>query len=127
MNPFESNAALDMQGQYPSSNTHKYSVILPTYNERKNLPIIIWLLAKVFTEKCAPLYHSHSWLTSNVFVFPSYCSYSSVQECSELAWEVIVVDDNSPDGTQEVAKELATTYGEDKILLKPRAGKLGLG
>jgi len=27
----------------------KYSVILPTYNERKNLPIIIWLLAKTFT------------------------------------------------------------------------------
>ncbi|KAH9036616.1 glycosyltransferase family 2 protein [Lactarius pseudohatsudake] len=96
MNPFESNAALDMQGQYPSSNTHKYSVILPTYNERKNLPIIVWLLARVFAE-------------------------------NELAWEVIVVDDNSPDGTQEVAKELITTYGEDKILLKPRAGKLGLG
>ena len=52
MNPFESNAALNMQGQHQSSNTHKYSVILPTYKERKNLPIIIWLLAKVFIEKC---------------------------------------------------------------------------
>jgi len=40
---------------------------------------------------------------------------------------VIVVDDNSPDGTQEVARQLAATYGEDKIVLKPRAGKLGLG
>jgi len=30
---------------------HKYSVILPTYNERKNLPIIVWLLAKMFIEK----------------------------------------------------------------------------
>ena len=46
---------------------------------------------------------------------------------SDLAWEVIVVDDNSPDGTQEVARQLAATYGEDKIVLKPRAGKLGLG
>jgi acetyl esterase/lipase len=52
MNPFESNAALNMQGQYPSTNTHKYSVILPTYNERENLPIIVWLLAKMFNEKC---------------------------------------------------------------------------
>jgi hypothetical protein len=26
----------------------KYSVILPTYNERKNLPVIVWLLAKTF-------------------------------------------------------------------------------
>lgn len=52
MNPFESNAALNMQGQHLSPNTHKYSVILPTYKERKNLPIIVWLLAKVFSEKC---------------------------------------------------------------------------
>ena len=51
MNPFESNASLNMQGSFGSSDTHKYSVILPTYNERKNLPVIIWLLAKTFTEK----------------------------------------------------------------------------
>ena len=51
MNPFESNAALNMQGQN-ISNTPKYSVILPTYKERKNLPLIVWLLAKVFSEKC---------------------------------------------------------------------------
>ncbi|KAF9068475.1 glycosyltransferase family 2 protein [Rhodocollybia butyracea] len=98
MNPFASTAALDMQGQFPTQDTHMYSVILPTYNERKNLPIIIWLLAKTFTE-------------------------------NELAWEIIIVDDASPDGTQEVARQLALTYGEDKIasILKPRAGKLGLG
>jgi hypothetical protein len=52
MNPFETNAALNMQGQHHSSNTHKYSVILPTYKERKNLPLIVWLLAKTFSEKC---------------------------------------------------------------------------
>lgn len=63
----------------------------------------------------------------------------------QLDWEVVVVDDASPDGTLEVAKELAKVYGEDKIvwvyfscyrtvldvkhiqILKPRAGKLGLG
>lgn len=31
---------------------NKYSVLLPTYNERKNLPIITYLLNKTFTEKC---------------------------------------------------------------------------
>lgn len=31
--------------------TDKYSVILPTYNERDNLPIITWLLHKVFSER----------------------------------------------------------------------------
>jgi dolichol-phosphate mannosyltransferase len=29
----------------------KYSVILPTYNERRNLPIITWLIQRTFTEK----------------------------------------------------------------------------
>lgn len=31
----------------------KYSVLLPTYNERENLPLIIWLLEKAFREKYA--------------------------------------------------------------------------
>lgn len=35
--------------------TDKYSVILPTYNERKNLPVIVWLLAKTFESACALL------------------------------------------------------------------------
>ncbi|EIW86281.1 glycosyltransferase family 2 protein [Coniophora puteana RWD-64-598 SS2] len=96
MNPYSSEAALSMQGRFDSRDTHKYSVILPTYNERKNLPIIVYLLAKEF-------------------------------EANQLEWEIIVVDDASPDGTQEVALQLANVYGEDKIVLKPRAGKLGLG
>jgi dolichol-phosphate mannosyltransferase len=33
----------------------KYSVILPTYNERRNLPIITWLLNRTFTEKYVSL------------------------------------------------------------------------
>ncbi|EGW30862.1 uncharacterized protein SPAPADRAFT_62758 [Spathaspora passalidarum NRRL Y-27907] len=74
----------------------KYSVILPTYNERRNLPILVYLLNKTFTE--------HS-----------------------IDWEVIIVDDNSPDGTQEIARKLIDIYGADHIQLRPRAGKLGLG
>lgn len=73
----------------------KYSVILPTYNERENLPILVWLLARTFKE-------------------------------NGIDWEVVIVDDNSPDGTQEVAKKLQTLYG-DAIVLRPRPGKLGLG
>lgn len=38
-----------------------------------------------------------------------------------------MIDDGSPDGTLDVAKELQKIYGENKILLKPRASKLGLG
>ncbi|KAJ3163272.1 dolichol-P-mannose synthesis [Geranomyces variabilis] len=74
----------------------KYSVLLPTYNERQNLPIIIWLLVKAFTE-------------------------------GDLDYEIIIIDDASPDGTLEVAKQLQQVYGENHIVLRPRAGKLGLG
>ncbi|MDI1493048.1 MAG: dolichol-P-mannose synthesis [Ramalina farinacea] len=74
----------------------KYSVILPTYNERRNLPIIIWLLARTFTE-------------------------------NSLDWEVIIVDDGSPDGTLAIAQQLQSLYTPAHIVLKPRAGKLGLG
>ncbi|KAE8353331.1 nucleotide-diphospho-sugar transferase [Aspergillus coremiiformis] len=75
---------------------NKYSVILPTYNERKNLPIICWLLERTFRE-------------------------------NNLDWEVIIVDDGSPDGTLEVAKQLQQLWGPEHINLKPREGKLGLG
>ena len=40
--------------------------------------------------------------------------------------EVVIVDDNSPDGTQDVIRELQKVYG-DKIVLHARPGKLGLG
>lgn len=29
----------------------KYSILLPTYNERENLPIIVWLIVKYLTER----------------------------------------------------------------------------
>lgn len=74
----------------------KYSVLLPTYNEKENLPIICYLLIREFVK-------------------------------NNLDYEIIIIDDNSPDGTLNVAKQLQNVYGEDKILLRPRPGKLGLG
>lgn len=58
----------------------KYSILLPTYNERENLPLITWLIIKAF-------------------------------EKSKYNFEVIVIDDGSPDGTLEVAKQLQKIYG----------------
>lgn len=46
---------------------------------------------------------------------------------SELDYEIIVIDDGSPDKTLEIAQELQDIYGTDKIVLRPRASKLGLG
>ncbi len=53
-----------------------YSILLPTYNERENLPIIVWLLVKHLGEGGAGL--------------------------GDQDYEIIVIDDGSPDGTLEV-------------------------
>ncbi|KAF4319755.1 hypothetical protein BBO99_00004968 [Phytophthora kernoviae] len=75
---------------------HKYSVLLPTYNERENLPLMVWLLDKTFTD-------------------------------NSLKYEIVVVEDNSPDGTLQVARDLQKIYGKEHIVILPREGKLGLG
>lgn len=72
-----------------------YSIILPTYNERDNLPLIIYLIMKYMNQ-------------------------------SKNNFEVIIVDDNSPDGTQEVARELQQIYGK-RLIITGREKKLGLG
>ncbi|MCR9155109.1 MAG: polyprenol monophosphomannose synthase [Bacteroidetes bacterium] len=41
-------------------------------------------------------------------------------------YHVLIVDDNSPDGTQEIVKHLQGEY-EHRLFLLPRAGKQGLG
>ena len=39
-------------GAIPSaSSKKKYSVILPTYNERENLPLTTWMLVRTFQEQ----------------------------------------------------------------------------
>jgi glycosyltransferase involved in cell wall biosynthesis len=36
--------------------------------------------------------------------------------CSGEDFEIIVIDDNSPDGTQDVVRRLQVAYGEDRIV-----------
>lgn len=78
--------------------TPTYSVILPTYNERTNLPLIFWLLNETFTRS----------------------------QKEDMSYEVIIVDDASPDNTYEVAKSLSEKF-PNKIKIVQRTGKLGLG
>lgn len=71
-------------------------MLLPTYNERDNLPLMIGLLDQTFT-------------------------------AAGLDYEVVVVEDSSPDGTYDVALQLQRLYGESKVKILLRPGKLGLG
>ncbi|MGC8982195.1 MAG: polyprenol monophosphomannose synthase [Desulfurococcaceae archaeon] len=68
----------------------RVSVVVPTYNERENIGVLIELLDK---------------------------------HLKGFDYEVVVVDDNSPDGTAEVAEELAKRY---PVKVVKRPGKLGL-
>lgn len=71
-------------------NSKGISIIIPTYNERENLPIVLGRIKKSLVN------HDH---------------------------ELIVVDDNSPDGTGEVAEDLSKEY---HIKVIHREGKKGL-
>uniref|UniRef100_A0A0A9CZQ8 dolichyl-phosphate beta-D-mannosyltransferase n=1 Tax=Arundo donax TaxID=35708 RepID=A0A0A9CZQ8_ARUDO len=71
-----------------------YSIIVPTYNERLNVALIVYLIFK---------------------------------HLPDVNFEIIIVDDGSPDGTQDIVKQLQQVYGEDRILLRARPRKLGLG
>ncbi|KAL7551839.1 hypothetical protein ACHAWF_015029 [Thalassiosira exigua] len=78
------------------ASTMLYSIVLPTYNERDNLPLISQLLHDAFRE-------------------------------AKLDYEIVVVDDSSPDGTLEVARSLQKIFGEKRFKIVSRPGKLGLG
>lgn len=79
--------------------SNKYSILLPTYNERANLPIIMALLFRHLEQ-----------------------AKSLIED-----FELIIIDDGSPDGTGQVAKDLQKVYGKDRIIVMEREGKLGLG
>jgi dolichol-phosphate mannosyltransferase len=87
---------------------NKYSVILPTYNERKNLPIIV------------------SSQRSKIETIWKLQSPRYLTAYSGFEYEIIIVDDSSPDNTAEIAKQLQKAF-PGRIILKQRAGKLGLG
>jgi dolichol-phosphate mannosyltransferase len=77
-------------GELAFSADDRFLVVMPTYNERENLPRIVPLV---------------------------------LDEDPRI--EILVVDDNSPDGTGELAEEMSRT--EPRIHVLERAAKDGLG
>ena len=66
-------------------------VIVPTFNERENLPILVERIARTL---------------------------------EGLDWEIVVVDDNSPDGTAAVARKLGEV--DRRVRCIRRIGRRGL-
>ena len=59
------------------------SLVLPTYNEAQNLPVLVPRIQEVL---------------------------------KDVPHEIIVVDDDSPDGTWKVAQGLASEHGEIRVI-----------
>ncbi|PNW84605.1 hypothetical protein CHLRE_03g150950v5 [Chlamydomonas reinhardtii] len=82
--------------QAPSNRAPEYSIIVPTYNERENVAVLMWMIDRAMQEAGA-------------------------------GYEVVFVDDASPDGTADAVRELIRAFGTHRVRLITRAGKLGLG
>ena len=74
----------------------KTVIIIPTYNEAENIGPLIEALQKVF-KKCPQKFKMH----------------------------ILVVDDNSPDGTADIVRQKAKKYSNVHLFLNPK--KMGLG
>ncbi|MDE6117130.1 MAG: polyprenol monophosphomannose synthase [Duncaniella sp.] len=67
-----------------------------------------------------------------VVIIPTYNEKENVAAIIEAVFalprefDILIIDDNSPDGTAAIVKELQTKY-KDRLHLVERAGKLGLG
>ena len=73
----------------------KVSVVLPTYNERQNIKILLPMIEKDFFK------------------------------ANKINGEIIVVDDNSPDGTAEAARKINKKYGNIRVIVRQK--KEGIG
>jgi len=90
--------------------TVKYSIIVPTYNEQLNIAMLLALIVEAMEEGTKRK------------------EGRKISPSSSPSYEVIVVDDNSQDQTQQTIQKLQKIEKYRDILrLKPRKGKLGLG
>jgi dolichol-phosphate mannosyltransferase len=67
-----------------------------------------------------------------IVIIPTYKEKENIRAITEAVfglhqgYHILVIDDNSPDGTAQIVKNLMITYPEQLFLLE-RSGKLGLG
>jgi len=85
-----------LKTDHPIKRFRKICIVLPTYNERENLQRIVPAIQRVL--------RSH--------------------ELANFA-SILIVDDNSPDGTGEIAEEFTKIYSNVQVLHRP--AKLGIG
>lgn len=70
-------------------------------------------------------------MSNNLVIIPTYNEKENIERIIrkvfsfELAFDILIVDDGSPDGTAQIVKNLQSEF--DSLHLEERTGKLGLG
>lgn len=70
--------------------------------------------------------------TRNLVIIPTYNENENIESIIDAVFnlprkfEILIIDDNSPDGTAQIVKELMLKH-PDKLHIVEREGKLGLG
>jgi len=68
---------------------------------------------------------------SNIVIIPTYKERENIEaivkavSCQGIAFDILIIDDNSPDGTADIVRELQKSF--KNLHLFERPGKLGLG
>jgi len=68
---------------------------------------------------------------SNIVIIPTYKERENIEaiikavSCLSIAFDILIIDDNSPDGTADIVKDLQKSYNNLHLIERP--GKLGLG
>lgn len=76
---------------------------------------------------------NHNIMSDSVIIIPTYNEKENIEAIIravtslEKEFEVLVIDDGSPDGTAEIVKRLMADEFKGRVHLVERSGKLGLG
>ena len=71
-------------------------------------------------------------MSNRIVIIPTYNEKENIARIIQKVFSlqgdfhILIIDDNSPDGTASIVKELASQY-ENRLFLIERSGKLGLG
>lgn len=72
-------------------------------------------------------------MNPRIVIIPTYNEIENIEAIIrkvmslEPTFDLLIVDDGSPDGTGQKVKELQTQFGTNRLHLQERKGKLGLG
>ena len=71
-------------------------------------------------------------MSENLVIIPTYKEKENIEKIIRyvfnlpMAFDILIIDDNSPDGTADIVKGLMAEFSE-RLFMIQRSGKLGLG